>query len=146
MVRREKSNYVIRSVSHAFDVLEQFNGNVDEIGVTELSKRLKLHKNNVFRLLATFEARGYIEQNKITENYRLGLKCLQLGQIFINQMGLLLQAKSTLKEVVKTTRESALVAIRKGGAVVPLDFMEPSRAVRAVSFLGTVLPAHCTSA
>jgi len=146
MIRREKSNYIIQSVAHALDVLEQFNGSVDEIGVTELSKRLKLHKNNVFRLLATLEARGYIEQNKMTENYRLGLKCLQLGQIFINQMGLLLQAKSTLKELVKTTRESALVAIRKGGAVVPLDFLEPSRAVRAVSFLGTVLPAHCTSA
>ena len=50
MVRREKSNYMIQSVSHALDVMEQFNGNVDEIGVTELSKRLKLHKNNVFRL------------------------------------------------------------------------------------------------
>ena len=37
MVRREKSNYVIQSVSHALDVLEQFNGTVDEIGVTELA-------------------------------------------------------------------------------------------------------------
>ncbi len=74
MVRREKANYVIQSVSHALDVLEQFSGNVDEIGVTELSKRLKLHKNNVFRLLATLEARGYIEQNKSSENYRLGLE------------------------------------------------------------------------
>ena len=45
MVRREKSNYVIQSVSHALDVLEQFNGNVDEIGVTELSKRgARLHR------------------------------------------------------------------------------------------------------
>ena len=68
MVRREKANYVIQSVSHALDVLEQFYANVDEIGVTELSKRLKLHKNNVFRLLATLEARGYIEQNRISEN------------------------------------------------------------------------------
>ena len=80
MVRREKSNYTIQSVSHALDVLEQFNGSVDEIGVTELSKRLKLHKNNVFRLLATLDDRGYIEHNKVTENYRLGLRCLQLGQ------------------------------------------------------------------
>lgn len=146
MVRREKSNYIIQSVSHAFDVLEQFNGNVDEIGVTELSKRLKLHKNNVFRVLATLEARGYIEQNKVTENYRLGLKCLQIGQIFIHQMGLLRQANATLKELVKATQESAFVAIRKGQAIVPLDFTEPGRAVRAVSILGTVLPPHATAA
>jgi DNA-binding IclR family transcriptional regulator len=146
MVRREKSNYTIQSVSHALDVLEQFNGNVDEIGVTELSKRLKLHKNNVFRLLATLEARGYIEQNKITENYRLGLRCLQLGQTFIHQMGLLLQARSTLENLVNITKESAFVAIRKGTAIVPLEFVEPARPVRVVSFLGTVLPAHCTAA
>jgi IclR family KDG regulon transcriptional repressor len=146
MVRREKSNYVIQSVSHALDVLEQFNGAVDEIGVTELSKRLKLHKNNVFRLLATLEARGYIEQNKTTENYRLGLKCLQLGQTFIRQMGLLQQSKATLEELARSTKESAYVAMRKGTAIIPLDFVEPRRAVRAVSFLGTALPPHCTAA
>jgi IclR family KDG regulon transcriptional repressor len=146
MVRREKSNYVIQSVSHALDVLEQFNGNVEEIGVTELSKRLKLHKNNVFRLLATLEARGYIEQNKVTENYRLGLKCLQLGQTIVNQMGLLLQSKAVLEELASATKESAFVAMRKGTSIIPLDFVEPTRAVRAVSFLGVVLPGHCTAA
>jgi IclR family transcriptional regulator, KDG regulon repressor len=146
MVRREKSNYVIQSVSHALDVMEQFNGNIEEIGVTELSKRLKLHKNNVFRLLATLEARGYIEQNKLTENYRLGLRCLKLGQTFIHQMGLLLQSRAILKDLSRATKESAYVAIRKGGAIIPLDFVEPARTVRVVSFLGTVLPAHCTAA
>ena len=145
MVRREKSNYVIQSVSHALDVLEQFYLNVDEIGVTELSKRLKLHKNNVFRLLATLEARGYIEQNRATENYRLGLECLQLGQTYVQQMGFLHQAKSTLEELVKTAKESSFVAIRKGTAIVPLDFLEARSAVRVVSFLGTTLPLHCTA-
>ena len=146
MVRREKSNYIIQSVSHALDVLEQFNGNAEEIGVTELSKRLKLHKNNVFRLLATLEARGYIEQNKLTENYRLGLKCLQLGQTFIHQLGLLLQSRAVLEDLAKATNESAFVAIRKGSGIIPLDFVESSRAVRVVSFLGMLLPAHCTAA
>ncbi len=145
MVRREKSNYMIQSVSHALDVLEQFNVNADEIGVTELSKRLKLHKNNVFRLLATLQARGYIEQNKLTENYRLGLKCLQLGQTFSRQTGLLLQSRAILDDLVKATKESAFVAIRKGTRIVPLDFVEPQRPVRVVSFLGTALPAHCTA-
>ena len=60
MVRRDKSNYIIQSVSHALDVLEEFQGDVDELGVTELSKKLKLHKNNVFRILATLQSRNYI--------------------------------------------------------------------------------------
>ena len=92
MVRREKTNYVIQSVAHALDVLEQFAGETEELGVTDLSKRLKLHKNNVFRLLATLESRGYIEQNKSTENYRLGIRCLALVQTVVQQMGLLRQS------------------------------------------------------
>ena len=146
MVRREKSNYVIQSVSHSLDVLEQFHGKADEIGVTELSKRLKLHKNNVFRLLATLEARGYIEQNKVTENYRLGLKCLQLGQTFIHQVGLLHQSRAVLQDLSRAIKESAYVAVRKGSSIIPLDFVEAARTVRVVSLLGTVLPVHCTAA
>jgi len=96
MAKKEKSDYLIQAVSHALDLLEQFHGETDELGVTELSKRLKLHKNNVFRLLATLESRGYIEQNKVTENYRLGLKTLELGQTFIRQAASLLRRGGVL--------------------------------------------------
>jgi IclR family KDG regulon transcriptional repressor len=50
--KKSKSDYVIQTVSHALRLLEEFRTE-DELGVTELSRRLNLHKNNVFRLLAT---------------------------------------------------------------------------------------------
>lgn len=146
MVRREKSNYVIQSVSHALDVLEQFTGEPDELGVTELSKRLKLHKNNVFRLLATLEARGYIEQNKVTENYRLGVRCLRLGQRFVQQMGLLRQARPVMHQVAKTSGESVAITVLRGGGVVPLDAVDGAQPVRLVSRIGDFMPLHCTAA
>ncbi len=146
MVRREKTNYVIQSVSHALDVLEQFTGEPDELGVTELSKRLKLHKNNVFRLLATLEARGYIEQNKVTENYRLGVRCLRLGQRFVVQTGLLRQARPVMQQLAKTSRETAFIAVMRNGTIVPLDAVEAEQPVRLVSRIGDFLPLHCTAA
>ncbi|MEJ2698130.1 MAG: IclR family transcriptional regulator [Desulfuromonadales bacterium] len=146
MAKKEKAEYIIQAVSHALDLLEQFHGEVDELGVTELSKRLKLHKNNVFRLLATLESRGYIEQNKATENYRLGLKSLELGQTFIKQMGLLRQAKPILERLVKDCNETSYVAIFKEGYVVYLDVVETDLTVRVVSRVGSRLPAHCTAA
>jgi IclR family KDG regulon transcriptional repressor len=146
MVRREKTNYIIQSVSHALDVLEQFTGEPDELGVTELSKRLKLHKNNVFRLLATLEARGYIEQNKATENYRLGIRCLRIGQRFVNQMGLLRQARPVMQQIAKSSRETAFIAVMRNATVVPLDGVETEQPVRLVSRIGDLLPLHCTAA
>jgi IclR family KDG regulon transcriptional repressor len=146
IVRREKTNYVIQSVAHSLDVLEQFFGDVDELGVTELSKRLKLHKNNVFRLLATLEARGYIEQNKASENYRLGVKCLHLGRRYIHHMGLVRQARPILNQVAKRCRESALVAVARRAGVVPLEAAQPEdRAVRIMPPIGETLPMHCTA-
>jgi len=146
MVRRDKTNYVIQSVAHSLDVVEQFFGDVDELGVTELSKRLKLHKNNVFRLLATLEARGYIEQNKSSENYRLGIKCLLLGRRYIHHMGLVRQARPTLAELARKCRESTYVAILRRDGVVPLEAAEPEdRAVRITPPIGNTLPLHCTA-
>jgi len=145
MVRREKVNYVIQSVSHALDVLEQFCSDADELGVTELSKRLKLHKNNVFRLLATLESRGYIEQNRATENYRLGVQCLHIGRSYAQHMGLLRQARSIMEQLVKQCHESALVAVLRRGGVVPVDTVEANQPVRLASLLGESLPLHCTA-
>jgi len=145
MAKKDKSEYIIQAVSHALDLLEQFHGEVDELGVTELSKRLKLHKNNVFRLLATLESRGYIEQNRATENYRLGLKSLELGQTFIKQMGLLRQAKPILEHQVATCNETSYVAIFKEGHSVYLDVVETDLTVRVVSRVGSRLPAYCTA-
>ena len=145
MVRRDKTNYVIQSVSHSLDVLEQFFGEGDELGVTELSKRLKLHKNNVFRLLATLEGRGYIEQNKASENYRLGIKCLHLGRRYIHHMGLVRQARPILADVARRCRESAFVAVARRDGVVPLEAAEPDQMVRITPPIGQTLPLHCTA-
>ncbi|MDY0383315.1 IclR family transcriptional regulator [Trichlorobacter sp.] len=146
MAKKEKSEYLIQAVSHALDLLEQFHDEVDELGVTELSKRLKLHKNNVFRLLATLESRDYIEQNKVTENYRLGLKTLELGQTFIKQMGLLRQSKPVLESLVKECNETTYVAILKDFHIIYLDAEETNMTVRVVPRVGSRLPAYCTAA
>ena len=146
MAKKDKSEYIIQAVDHALDLLEQFQGDVDELGVTELSKRLKLHKNNVFRLLATLESRNYIEQNRVTENYRLGLKTLELGQTFIKQMGLLRQSRPVLEALVKECNETTYVAILKDSYIVYLDVVETDMTVRVVPRVGSRLPAYCTAA
>ncbi|MEW6444276.1 MAG: IclR family transcriptional regulator [bacterium] len=145
MVKRDKSNYIIQSVAHALDVLEEFKGDAIELGVTELSKKLKLHKNNIFRLLATLEARGYIEQNRSTENYRLGLKSLELGQTFIRQMGLLRQARPTLERLAEKANETAYLAIMRNQDVIYLDVVEANQTVRVASRVGLRLPTYCTA-
>ena len=144
-MKREKINYMIKSVSHALDILESFTKTEDELGVTELSKRLGLHKNNVFRLLATLEHRGYIEQNKSTENYRLGPKTLQIGSIFIEQRECRRQARPILENLMAESGETSVVAVLRANKVIYMDSVETDKTVRAISRVGAMLPAHCTA-
>ena len=95
-MRRSKSDYVIQTVVNALRLLEVFQE--DEIlGVTELSRRLDLHKNNVFRLLATLEEQGYVEQCD-DDRYCLGTACLELGHAFSRTRSIARQARPILED------------------------------------------------
>ena len=137
----------IQSVQHALQLFEVFRTNYDkdEFGVTELSKTLGLHKNNVFRLLATLSSCGYIEQNPATENYRLGIGIFNLGQKFINKLGFLRLARPFMEKIVSEIGESCYIGILREGNVIYLDLVEADHPVRIVSRVGKDVPAYCTS-
>ena len=146
MVKREKANYMIQSVSHALDVIEELCKAAGEIGVTELSKRLKLHKNNVFRLLATLELRGYVEQNAQSENYRLGVKALQLGQAYLLQSDLVGRAFPILRTLSEKIGETVSLAILQNGVISYPISVESKKPVRVSPRVSTSIPAkQCAS-
>jgi IclR family KDG regulon transcriptional repressor len=146
MMKKEKSDYAIQAVDHAFDVLEQFLENANELGVTELSNRLNLSKNTIFRLLATLESRNYIEQDKYSAGYRLGSKNIELGLAVVTRMKLHRQSRPVLEALVRDCDETSDIAILKGSHILYLDAFESSHPVRVVPRIGMILPAYCTAA
>jgi DNA-binding IclR family transcriptional regulator len=145
-MKREKSNYMIQSVSHALDVIEELCKANGEVGVTELSKRLKLHKNNVFRLLATLELRGYVDQNKETEDYRLGVKALQMGQSYLSQSTLVGRGTPILKALSEAIGETvSLVTLQAGNVQFPIS-IESKRPVKVAPRIAVSYPAKLNAA
>jgi len=143
--KRKKTDYIIQSVDHALDVLEAFHAEEDELGITELSRRLKLHKNNIFRILATLENRGYIEQNRTTDNYRLGLGTLELGQTYIRHTGLLRIARPVMEELNNKVNENVYIGILKDRYAFYLDVVESNHTVRVLSRVGCRVPTYCAA-
>lgn len=145
MRKRKKVSHVIKPLNNALDLLEQFDGDRDELGVTELSQRLDLHKNNVFRLLATLETGGYIEQNMATENYRLGLKNLELRQAFIRHLGFVRPVRPFLEEIVEKCNETAYVGTIRQNSALYVDVEEANQIVKVANRVGWRIPIHCTA-
>ncbi len=144
-MRRSKSDYVIQTVANALRLLEEFREGEPELGVTELSRRLTLHKNNVFRLLATLEQQGYVEQCAETERYRLGRSCLALSQAFASTRSLVRFAQPVLQRLAQATSESTHLGVLSGYDVVHLHGEQPRQLVATLLRTGSTLAAHCTA-
>jgi DNA-binding IclR family transcriptional regulator len=141
---KPKSDYSIQTVSNALRLLESFEDSA-ELGVSELARRLELHKNNVFRLLATLESHGYIEQSSQGDRYRLGIGCLQVGRAFLRGQDLVQRARPVLEKLSAELEEASHLGVLRGFEVVHLDGQGTSRMLQSSLRIGRRLPAHCTA-
>ncbi|PCI29507.1 MAG: IclR family transcriptional regulator [SAR324 cluster bacterium] len=144
-MKREKEKYSIQAVENAMDVLEQFKGDKAELGITELSRNLSLHKNNIFRLLATLESRGYIEQNKNNDHYRLGIKSLELGKAFLSHTGLIKVSIGMLEDLCSQVNETTYLGIMRENQVFYIEDAESNQCLRVASRVGTRMSPLCTA-
>ena len=144
--KKQKTDYIINKVIQALNILELFHGDVDELGLTELSTRLSLKENSVRMLLATLKSRNYIEQNSSNNNYRLGFKNLELAQAVLRQIDLYRASLPVLSSIALQCGETAAVAVLRKSHVIELEAVQSEHPVQVVSRVGVHLPVHCTAA
>ena len=143
---RGKESYSIQSVDNALDVLEALCEEGDEVRISHLSEKLGMNKTSVFRLLATFENRGYVEREKGSGKYRLGLSAYEMGQKFLSRMNLLRKAKPVMERLVRQCNEAVYLAVPRESYILLLDMVDTSAQVKIVSLVGNRYPIHDTAA
>src|SRR5207302_393352 len=79
------------------------------------------HKSTVFRLLATLEEHGLVEQNPSTEKYRLGYGLVRLAGSVVAEVDLSRAARPVLEELALRTGETVNLAILQGNQVINID-------------------------
>jgi len=146
MTSREKESYTIQSVENALDVLEALGEDPEEVRITNLSSRLGLNKTSVFRLLATFERRGYVEKKDHNGTYRLGLSAYEIGQKFLLRMNLLSKAKPLMERLAFSCDEAVYLAVPRNEEVLFLDMVDTSQQVKTISLVGQRFPLRETAA
>lgn len=125
-------------------LLRTFGPPHPELGITELAKRLHLHKSTVHRILATLQRDGFVAQDAASGKYRLGLRLFELGSLVVNTMEIRRVARPYLEEIHAMCGETVHLAILDEGDVVYIDKIESTRRVRMYSEVGRRAPAHST--
>jgi len=144
-MKREKSEYAVQAVSNAIDILELLGDNDHELSITDVVSKLNLTRSNVNKLLATLEMLGYVEHNRYTGNFRLGVKTFQISQAYINKLNIIEISIQVLQQLKNDTNESAYISVLRDGNVVYLNVIETEQAVRVLPRIGNVGPAYATA-
>lgn len=129
-----------KSIEKALDLLEALKSH-EKLGVTELSNILGLNKNNVFRLLATLEVKGLIEQDEESGTYKLGTKTLFLEYAYIKNLTILNVAKPFIKNLRNQTNESVYLSILHDSEVVYIYEKQSKASVLVSSRVAKRYPA-----
>jgi len=144
-MKREKSEYAVQAVSNAIDILELLGDKDHELSITDIVGELGLTRSNVNKLLATLELLGYVEHNRYTGNFRLGVKTFQISQAYINKLNIIEISIQVLQQLKNDTNESAYISVLRDGNVVYLNVIETEQAVRVLPRIGNVGPAYATA-
>jgi len=143
---RGKETYSIQSVENALNVLEALCDDDDEVRISRLSEKLGMNKTCVFRLLATFESRGYVEREELSGKYRLGIAAYEMGQKFLSRMSLLKKARPVMERLVRESNEAIYLAVRRDDDLLFLDAVDTPLQVKIVSLVGKRYPLALSAA
>lgn len=135
----------VQSVGRAVRILELLAEGADELGVTELGRRLGVHKATASRLVSTLAEHGLVERNPITDKYSLGFGVVRLAALVTAGLDLVRQARPVLERLAEDTGETVNLAILDGARVVNIDQIAAPHLVVNVNWVGKRTPLHCTS-
>jgi IclR family transcriptional regulator, KDG regulon repressor len=135
----------IRAVERALDVLACFSGQSPALSMTQISERLEINKSTVHRLLATLEARRFVERDPFSGIYRAGPRLLQMASITLENNAIRRLAAPFLHDLRDRYRENVNLAILDEAEVVYLDIIESPQRVKLAAALGERLPALSTA-
>ena len=135
----------LQSVSRALRSLELI-ADAGELGVSELGRRLGVHKATASRLAATLADRGLIERDPDTDRYRLGFGLIRLAGAAMSGLDLVRTARPMLEDLADMTRETVNLGVLSGDDVIYIDQATGARSIVSVSWVGRRTPLHCTAA
>jgi IclR family transcriptional regulator, KDG regulon repressor len=135
----------VRAVERALDILLCFTRQTPELSMTQIADQVGIHKSTVHRLLATLEARRFIQRDPESGIYRLGIRLLQMSYLTLEQNDLRRIATPFLRYLSEQYLETIHLAVLDDTDVVFMHIIESPQRVKLAAALGQRLPAFATA-
>ena len=142
---RRPGKVSVQSIDRIFDIIELLSNEQQGTSITEIGRRLELHKSTVHRLLSVLRERGYIEKDAETNFYRIGPRFVDVASLYLNKLEIKTEAEPFLQELSRGVNETVYIAILQDSEVVYINKVEQFDSLRKYSVIGQRKPIYCTS-
>ncbi|MBR9851929.1 MAG: IclR family transcriptional regulator [Rhodobacteraceae bacterium] len=120
----------LQTVSRAVLVLRCFEEGRAALTLAELTRRTGLNKATTFRLAETLSAEGLLEKDPESGVYTVSFGLISLGRALLDPEGLASLAQPVLSAAARSTGETAILSIRRGGEAIVLAEVPSAEPVR----------------
>jgi DNA-binding IclR family transcriptional regulator len=134
---------LIGSLTKGLMILEMMMES-DNLGVTEISRVLKVNKSSAYRLLITLEERGFVKQ-EVSGRYSLGMKLASFRTKVLEGIDIRDISRPFLSKITEKTRESSCVSILSKDQAIIIEKQSSKENISANLYIGLSEPLHCTA-
>jgi IclR family transcriptional regulator, KDG regulon repressor len=142
---RASDSDIIDAVDRTLAILECFSTDRPELGISEISRELGIHKSSVFRSLASLEARGLVKKDERTRRYMVGPKILKPAGAYLGTVDLHGIVRPFMEELGAASKETVSLYVPAGDRCVCIDRLESPMEVRRVIRVGDQVPLYSGS-
>lgn len=139
----KESQNTIKSLDRALEVLVGL-GDMQGCTLSELSSALDQSPATVYRVLTTFQGRGFADFDEQNQVWSIGPSAFTTGSQFLRRTSLVERARPIMRDLMEATGETANIGIERDGKVLFLGQVETHATIRAFFPPGTASAMHAS--
>ena len=137
---------MVKSADRSLQILEFIADNKEGLSHKDLSQSLNIPGSSLSALLSTLVSREYLSFDSVSRRYKVGPEILHLAGRYLASSDIVQLGAPILRALVTSTRESALVAIRKQNNIQIVSKELCSESLQQVIDVGEKAPLYATAA
>ena len=136
----KKVTYSAPSVKKAFKILYAISNASSGLGISDLSKKLKIGKSTVHGITTALEEMGVLVRDPFYKRYTMGYSLLELCRAAYAKIELKDLARKPMEKLMGRVGETVFLGVLNGDHVTIVDMVESRNEMKITSPPGTRLP------
>jgi IclR family acetate operon transcriptional repressor len=134
----------VQSLVRAFGVLDAL-ASTNGASLSEIARKVALPRSTVHRLLTTMEALHFVEFDRVTHLWSIGVKAFTVGAAFVQTRDLGQLGRSIMRSLMTEVHHSVNIAVQEGSGMCYVGQVAATGIKQKVIRPGSCLPMHTTA-